>query len=285
MSVYFRPQILWPNNKQPLPFNLYGGKWLPEKPSQFDPTALTDDPRFDPNQSFPRLHGVQIPAGLSRDHVRAPNFVTTTQLQQLAQANPATRTQLSLVNGLVTPSLEVRFANVQTQWRRVSAAGTPTAPHGPCTFQFLGGDVFLDLILTLHIADTYTPQPRDPISVELFATVYSHELLHVLDAVDIFTHWLLPARVNSEPSVARYLVQAQPYSFGQFRQPIHQVEQDFHRHIQADIQNTIRGLWGSESDRRTALRDTPVNYATVQQRVNFLHRWQNNPKIRHRLTR
>lgn len=238
MTVTFQHTINWPNNHLIIPASFFG---------------------------------IQVPAGLSSLHVRDPNIVNATRMNQVAQSGSLRSSGGSLgqVNGLVSPELRVRFTNPLTQWRRLPTAGSQSATHGPCRFQFSGGVVFLDLTLSIFILDVNRPIPQDPISTEIFATVYNHELLHVLDTINIVTNWLQP-RVRADRTVSGHLVNAEPFVFGTVRQRINQVEQGFRRHIQATLQTAINNLFAQEANRRTGLRDSPAQYRIVQQGIDAL---------------
>lgn len=238
MTVTFQHTINWPNNDLLIPASLFG---------------------------------IQVPAGLSSFHVRQPNIVDATRMNQVARSGTVRSSGGSLgqVNGLVTPELRMRFTNFSRQWRRLPTAGGQSATHGPCRFQFSGGVIFLDLTLSIFILNVNRPIPQDPISNEIFATVYNHELLHVLDAINIVTNWLQP-RVRADRTVSGHLVNAQPFVFGTVRQRINQVVQEFRRHIQTTLQTAINNLFAREANRRTGLRDAPAQYRIAQQRIDAL---------------
>src|SRR5262249_58735675 len=109
------------------------------------------------------------------------------------------------------------FPNPASQWRKSPIPGPTDTGRGPYQFQFTGGDVFLDLDLGIYIATTGEPDPIDDLSVQIFATLYSHELLHVLDETDILNNWLIP-QVNSDSTVVRSLIRAEPFVYGTPRQ-------------------------------------------------------------------
>lgn len=223
-----------------------------------------------------RLFGVNVPTGLSAIHVRAPNFVDVNGMRAVSRSSivGSSNAGIGIVNGLVTRSLNVRFANLARQWYRLPAIGGGTATHGPAQFRFRGGDVFLELTLGIYILKTCEPG-TDPISVQIFSEVYSHELLHVLDETSTLTNWLQP-RVTTLPDVSRYLVRAQPFTYGTARQPISIVETRFRTHIQSRIQSEIESIWATETNRHAALRDSPAQYKIVQDRVDALRRRQIN---------
>jgi hypothetical protein len=221
---------------------------------------------------------VQVPAGLADFHVRAPNFVDVAGMSAASRAGSSARVgaggQLAIVNGLVTNDLQVRFENFARQWR-FTPQGGPTSRQGPGQFQFLGGNVLLVQSLGIYILNTNEPNPSDQLSVGIFSAVYSHELLHVLDEIDIVRNWL-PPRLNTEPTIARYLVQAQTYAYGTASQTIVQVEREFQTYMQNTLQTAVHNIWAVEANRRQALRDAPAEYRIVQERVDQLRTRQIN---------
>jgi hypothetical protein len=243
MGVQFRPRISWPRNASPL------------AAAQF---------------------GVQVPPGVAAGNVRQPNFVHANEMMQLARDNATLRSGgLSITEGLVTSDLKVSFANPAAQWRRSPMPGTRDTGHGPYQFQFTGGEVFLDLVLGIYILTTGQPDPKDNLSVQIFALLYGHELLHVLDETNILNNWLIP-QLNREPTVSRYLIQAQPYTYGTPGQGPSAVELDFQRFMCNRIQTDIFNVWATESNRNEALRDTPAQYRIVQDKVGDLRAAQIN---------
>ncbi|HET7208953.1 MAG TPA: hypothetical protein VFI95_20420 [Terriglobales bacterium] len=250
MSVTFRPNILWPSNDLLLPAQLFK---------------------------------VKVPPGLSSFYVRDPNFVDVTKMMQLAKEDKTLPSgTLTMTNGLVTADLKVRFANPSAQWRRSSFSNTKDPNRGPFQYQFTGGDVFLDLVLSINLLKSVDYDPDDDLSVQIFARIYEHELLHVVDEVDIVNSWLVP-RLNSDPTVARYLVRGEPYTYGTPSMVVTQVEREFQAFIDNTIQVAIFNVWATESNRREALRDAPAQYKIVQDKVDELRiRQINRPQPAHR---
>lgn len=242
MSVVIKTEIKWPRNELLLPASLFN---------------------------------VNVPAGLSSFYVRDPNYVDVSGMQAVLRSSiVGSGSGLGIVNGLVTRSLNVRFADISRQWTRLPPSGGGTPTHGPAQFRFAGGDVFLELTLGIYILNTNEPG-TDPISVQIFSEVYSHELLHVLDETSILTNWLQP-RVTSIPAVSNYLARSQPYTYGTARQSISAVETAFRAYIQTRFQSEIESIWAVETNRRSALRDAPAQYRIVQDRVDALRRRQIN---------
>lgn len=242
MGVAFRREIKWPYNELYLP---------------------------------PDLFAVTVPAGLSENYVRYPKIVDTLTMMQLSKSSNVSRSgSLAIVDGLVKPDLKVRFANPMAQWRRTALASA-TAGHGPFEFKFLGGEVVLEFNLAIYLSKVADYDPKDDLSVQIFATLYEHELLHVLDEVDIFNNWL-PPRLNTEPTIQTYLVQGQPYVYGTRAMVAGQADKDFQTFIENTIQVAVFNLWATESNRREALRDAPAQYKLVQDKVDNLRQRQIN---------
>jgi hypothetical protein len=243
MGVTFRRRITWPKNDLLLPSELYN---------------------------------VNVPAGLSSMDVRVPNIVDTNRMMQLAPgSNSSSSGSLSLTEGLVKSDVSVSFPNPAAQWRRGPVPGAKDPNRGPCQFQFTGGEVILDFPLEIYLLKTAEIDPNDDLSVQIFACLYEHELLHVLDALDIANNWL-PIRLNAEPTVARYLMQGQPYVYGTASMLIAPLEQEFRTFITNTIQVAIFNLWATESNRRESLRDAPAQYKIVQDKVDALRGKQIN---------
>jgi hypothetical protein len=243
MAVTFRRRISWPKNDLLLP---------------------------------PELFDVNVPPGLGPVEVRVPKYVDVGQMMQLAPgSNSSSSGTLSSTEGLVKPNLTVSFPNPSAQWRRGPAPGASDPNRGPCQFQFTGGEVLLDFTLELYLLDTANFDPKDDLSVQIFTCLYEHELLHVLDAMDIANNWL-PLRLNTESTVARYLVQGQPYIYGTPSMVLAQLEKEFQTFITNTIQVAIFNLWATESNRRGHLRDAPAQYQIVQDKVDALRARQIN---------
>lgn len=242
MAVTFRPRISWTKNDLLLPADLFG---------------------------------VKVPPGVSQMNVRAPNYVDSTQMMQLARDKNLPTGLLSITEGLVTPDLKVNFANFAGQWRRSPMQGAKDTGHGPYQYQFSGGEVYLDLSLGVYILKTGEPDPDDDLQCQIFALLYGHELLHVLDHNDIINNWLVP-QLNSEPTVMRYLIQAQPTTYGLARQLAAEVDRDFQQFIGRTIQTAIFNVWATEANRRQKVRDAPGEYKKVQDQVDDLRAAQVN---------
>jgi hypothetical protein len=243
MSVTFRPNIDWPNNDLLIPAQLFN---------------------------------IKVPPGLGAFDVRDPNFVDVIKMMKLAKDDKTvTSGALKMTNGLVTADLKVRFADPSTQWRRSSLSTTKDPNRGPFQYQFAGGDVFLDLALSIYLLKSVEYDPADDLSVQIFARLYEHELLHVVDHVDLINNWLA-SHLNSDSDVARYLVRGEPYVYGTPSMVAAQVEREFQAFIDNTIQVAIFNVWAREANRRQALRDAPAQYKIVQDKVDDLRARQIN---------
>jgi len=244
MGVTFRRNISWPKNDLLLP---------------------------------PELFNVVVPPGLGAMDMRAPKFVDMTQMMRLDSGGGYSSIGggLATTEGLVKPDLSIRFPNPAAQWRRTPAPTAKDQNHGPCVFQFTGGEVVIEIALALYMLDTANYDPKDDLSVQIFALLYGHELLHVLDALDIANNWL-PPRLNAEATVARYLVQSQPYTYGTQNDLAAKLQQEFADFITDRIQVAIFNLWATETNRRKNLRDSPAEYRKVQDKVDDLRARQIN---------
>jgi hypothetical protein len=246
MTVTYQPRILWPQNPARLPDNL--------------------------------ANAVTIPSGLSREHVRAPMFVDAAGMMAAAQNDIQRPTgwTMGTTNGRVARIFEPHFANQAAQWRRVSPPQLSAGAHGPCTYRFTGGDLFLDLTLRIYILNTCMPDPNEPLTIEIFAAAYSHELLHVLDEVEIVCKWLTQ-QAHADQDLAATLGASRPYVFGAGRQTAIEIEQNFPRHIQTYLRDHLHGPWVRETNRRNGLRDTPDEYQRVDARIQELRARLHNP--------
>jgi hypothetical protein len=83
-------------------------------------------------------------------------------------------------------------------------------------WQFYGGDVYLDLTITVSILDGDRPQPNDDLSRRLFAIIMEHELLHVLDEIDIVSKWM-PMNLYRDNMVLKYLSNTEPVDNAMFQ--------------------------------------------------------------------
>ncbi|MGH9368525.1 MAG: hypothetical protein ACRD3M_12710 [Thermoanaerobaculia bacterium] len=212
-----------------------------------------------------KKYKVTVPTALKDEQVRTPSFVDVTVMNQKARegAVGSKGGGLSIVNGLVTRELEVHFRNPATQWKRLS-----TSTMGPGQFQFQGGEIYLDLDLAIFVLDHLKPDPKDDISGKIFAEIYGHELLHVLDENDIAKNWL-PPLLDGDKDISSLLTK--PYTYGRSSDSITVVEKEFHEYIRKRIEGMIRNdHWAPQTNERAGRRDAPSEYAKVQDRVDTL---------------
>jgi len=221
------------------------------------------------------LFGIQVPPGLS-DAVPAPIYVSVEEMMRLSRSGSSGGTTgggLGIVHGRVTSDFSIRFASLQEQWVPVTPDGAPgratAGPRGPGSFaapaggarwwQFRGGDVHLELKLGLYLLEMVRPDPADDLSVQIFAVVVEHELLHVADEIDVLTRWL-PSEAYRDDMVRRYLSEARPVDDSMFQ----------HWFRGSGFQRWIEHTWAQEHNRRAALRDSPAEYAVVRRRLEEL---------------
>jgi len=154
--------------------------------------------------------GIKVPSGLSDAHVREPNFVDVSVMSTKSKEHAVGQgSALSIVNGLVTRELGVTFANPEQQWKELSGSKT-----GPGRFQFQGGEMFLELQLGIYVILHVKPDPADRVSKQIFAEVYGHELLHVVDEVTLLES--LPDDLKGDAEISKLLTQ--PFNYGTSRQ-------------------------------------------------------------------
>lgn len=210
------------------------------------------------------LYGVEIPNGLTMAQVRAPTYVSPTQMLEKLRSRSSGRTNggLGVVHGLTTAEFSIAFPNMTRQWPQVSAQG-----RGPMR-QFQGGDVYLQITLDVFILEGDRPAPNDDISQQIFAIIMEHELEHVADEIDLVRRWM-PARIRRDERVRRYLTDAQALS-----------EQGYQHWIAGTgLTNWVKnGIWAPEHNRRSAHRDSPANYGALQSRIDQLRIRASNPR-------
>ena len=235
MSVNFIPNITWSNNPELLSAKNYD---------------------------------IKTPPGLGNTNVRKPLFVDVPGMEGLTRQGAAkgdAGQHSGRVNGLVTKDIKIRFEDTHRQWRCTPVGGTG-AKCGPGSFKFQGGSIFLDLILGIYIFNVYQPTETDEISKKLFALLYGHELLHVWDEIDILNN-IVMKNLTEQPLIKRYLVNGEPFIYGNNKQIIAQIEREFHPLIQDRIETEVFNLKSEESDKRQKRRDSPTEYKAINERV------------------
>jgi hypothetical protein len=221
---------------------------------------------FKPNITFENESGlpsddIKVPTGLSSSSVPGPTYVTPARMVELHQGSTSgAGHNLGIVHGLTTAELSVRFPDFSRQWVQVST-GVPGR-----FWQFRGGDIYLDLSITVYVLEGDRPDSKDPISGQIFKIIYQHELLHVADEVDLVTEWMA-AEAYRDHMVERYLTNAQTVDDSM-------LQTWFRGDHFADWLRT--GVWTPEHNRRGGIRDAPKEYAALQDQINALRRKQIN---------
>jgi hypothetical protein len=210
------------------------------------------------------LYGIKVPPGLSPSSVPAPDFISPSAMVSLLRQAPGGGhgRGLGVTHGLTTADFAIRFPNFAQQWRQVRTAAT--VPF----WQFQGGDVYLDVTITVYVLEGDRPQVDDDLTLELFAIIMGHELLHVLDEIDIVKNWMAPQAYRDD-KVLKYLSNAEPVDNAMFQS-----------WFRGDgFSNWLKdGLWAPEHNRRGGLRDAPQQYAALQRQIDDVRiRMTNRP--------
>jgi hypothetical protein len=136
----------------------------------------------------------------------------------------------------------------------------------------------LNLAVGIWILSLNEPDLDDDLSIQIFALIYGHELLHVLDEIEILS-WL-PPRLLSETAIQQYLVQGQTFTYGTSSQRIAEVEREFREHIRRRIEGEVLAGWAPETNPPGGLPHAPTGIRDRQQKVDTLRARQiNRPKI------
>jgi hypothetical protein len=207
------------------------------------------------NQLPPGTYGIQAPPGLSSASVREATFIDYPTMLSKLQSEPGGHgDRIGIVHGLTVTEFAVKFPNPSQQWRQVrTGAALPS-------WQFQGGDVLFDITITIYVFDADRPQAGDDRTRQIFAIILEHELLHVLDEIDIVSRWMAPEAYKDD-KVLRYLTNAQPVDDAMFRSWFQ--GDGFSKWLQ-------NGLWAPEHNRRKDIRDTAHEYAALQSRIDDL---------------
>ena len=211
---------------------------------------------FKPRISFGKgvmpaaMYGLKIPPGLPTTSVPAPEFISPERMVALLKSAAGGHGNgLGVVHGLTVTEFVVTFPN-STQWRQV---GT-TFPK----WQFQGGDVVFDATINVYVLEGDRPQPNDDLSRQLFAIIMEHELLHVLDEIDIVSRWMAPEAAKDD-KVLKYLSNAEPVDAGMF--------QSWFKG--SGFSNWLKdGIWAPEHNRRGTIRDAASQYAALQRQID-----------------
>jgi len=198
---------------------------------------------------------IKPPKDLTATDLRLPKFVRREDMMKLLSGtqknNPS---QLASVHGLVTAELAVIFPDIDRQWQRRNGA------QNRVSWTFQGGDVILQVTIAVHVLDDDRPLDKDRLSQKLFAVIWEHELLHVLDDIEIVRNWL-PKQVLDDEWTRKYLVDAQELP-----------DPTFDHYIRKDkLTPWFRdGPWLAERNRRAGIRDSAANYAHVSDEINAI---------------
>ena len=200
------------------------------------------------------LYGIRVPPGLV-GQVPGPDFVSPARMVSMLQAaRGGPGGGLGVVHGLTKAEFSLRFSNPGQQWKQVRTGS------GPPFWQFQGGDVFLEVEITVYVLDGDRPHPGDRISNRIFAIIVEHELLHVLDEIDLVSQWM-PAQARQDEKVKKYLTNAEPVDDSMFRFWFQG----------RGLENWLRdGLWAPEHNARAAVRDSPGEYGRLQRAIDAL---------------
>jgi len=213
--------------------------------------------------------GIKVPIGLSDVHIREPNFVDVTEMSAKSKERGVGKgNALSMVNGLVTRKLGVTLADPEQQWKELSGSKT-----GPGKFQFQGGEIFLELQLAIYVIQHVKPDPKDQFSKQIFAEVYGHELLHVLDEVTLVGS--LPDELKGDAEISKLLTQ--PFNYGTKSQTMVVAAAEFRDYLRKRIAGlVVADHWAAKTNERAGRRDSPDEYKKVQDRVETLRAKQIN---------
>lgn len=204
---------------------------------------------------------IKVPKGLAADDLRMPKFVKREEMMKLRSGldgnNPG---QLASVRGLVTAAFSVTFPDIERQWQRVNAAGNRIA------WSFRGGEIVLTSTISVHVLEEERPVAKDRLSQKKFALIWEHELLHVLDDIQIIRDWL-PGELPKDDWVKKFLIDAQEMP-----------DTTFDHYIRNDkLTIWLRdGPWASERNARRERRDSPANYAALSNEINTIRSQMTN---------
>ena len=228
--------------------------------------------RWPANGSMLRVaqYKIDVPGGVPMSSLRLPNYVDVPGMSAVLRSGSTLAQgaggQLGTVNGLVTSELTLRFADASKQWNSRPLGG---ANQGPVEFTFQGGKVHVDLSMGIYVLNTNKPLVRDAVSEKIFSVVYSHELLHVLDNIEMINNWFMP-RLKQNRVIDDYLIKRKPYIYGrQIDSPQH-LSSEFPKFIKDKLETEAHNIWAVEANRRQSVRDAPAEYKKVQDKINDL---------------
>ncbi len=191
------------------------------------------------------LFNIQVPRGLSLSDVRAPIYVTATEMQRLSPSRT-----ISVVAGLTKTEFSVRFANFNMQWRQVSSRATNQQ------WQFQGGRIYFQIRIGLYVAEGF--QSLD----NILSVIMEHELLHVQDEIDI-VRWYMRSEAPKDRWIKRYLID---------KSPVHESMLDRMFRRNGFNRWVHDGLWAPEHNRRAQSRDSGQEWTDYRERIDALMR-------------
>lgn len=197
-------------------------------------------------------YGVKPPRGLDVDDLRMPTFVKPQEMMALLTDTPHHNpSRLAVTHGLVKTQFAFVFSDIEQQWRRLAGA------QNRITRQFQGGDVFVQATIAVNILDADRPIDKNKLSEKLFAVIWEHELLHVLDDIEIMRKWL-PEKAREDEWLKKYMTEARELD-----------ESSFDHYVRKDnLTPWLRdGLWTAERNRRAEIRDAPARYAELNEAI------------------
>lgn len=203
---------------------------------------------------------IEVPEGLSSEHVREPTFVSPERMQALLRTRGGGGSGLGVVHGLTRAEFSLRFSDFDRQWRQ----NRRDASFPSWTFQ--GGDIFLEVTLEVFVLEGDRPGSGDPAGRQIFGVIMEHELEHVADEIDIVSRWM-PPRAYRDRMVRRYLADGRPVDDRMFRGWFRTGR--FERWLK-------NGHWAPEHNRRQRRRDSPEAYRALQERIDRLRIRQTN---------
>ena len=213
---------------------------------------------------------IDVPSGVPATALRMPNYVDVPGMSAVLRSGTTLAqgpgAQLGSVNGLVTSQLTLRFDDAQKQWSSRPLGGSN---QGPVEFTFQGGKIRLDLSLGIYVLNTNKPAPGDAVSEKIFSVVYSHELLHVLDNIEMINSWFMP-KLKINRVIDDYLIKRKPYVYGRQADQPQRLQMEFPKFINDKLETEAHNIWAVEANRRQALRDAPAEYGKVQEKINDL---------------
>ncbi|MDI1242238.1 MAG: hypothetical protein PSX80_09995 [bacterium] len=213
---------------------------------------------------------IDVPNGVPSSALRMPNYVDVSGMSAALRSGSTLAQgaggQLGSVNGLVTSQLTLRFADQAKQWKS-RCVGEPN--RGPVEFTFQGGKVHFALALGIFVLNPNKPSPGDEVSDRIFSVIYSHELLHVVDNLDMLNNWL-PPRLKQIRVIDEYLIRRKPYLYGRAVDSLDGLTREFPEFVRNKIETEAHNLWAVEANQRQAIRDAPQEYGKVQGQINDL---------------